>query len=118
VIGPVDLQCARALCKSHREVHLPASADEVRIFFNLAMNRAHFSPPRRALYFVDSRHVAVEAIIRAALTGMGVALRTDQLYLDELSIFKSVKRVCLGPAEAAAVLVALRLNGIQITITE
>lgn len=118
MIGPVDLQCARALCKSRRELHLPASTDEAGIFFNLAMNRALYSPPRSAIYFVDSHHVAVEEIIRAALTGMGVELRMEQLYLDALSIFKSVKRIGLTPAEAAAVMVALRLNGIQVTVTE
>ncbi len=115
MIGPVDSHCAKALCKGRREISLPASVDEVGIFFNLAMNRAHYSPHRGAVYFVDSCHVAVEGIILSALAGLNSVAKIDQLYLDELSIFKSVKRIRLSRAEVTAVLVALRLNGIQIT---
>ncbi len=118
MIGPVDSNCAKALCRAHREVQLSATADELRIFYNLAMDRVHYFPRRNALYFVDSVYVSVPEIIRSVLAGSGQPPAVEQLYLDDKRYFKAGKRVKLPPHQANAVLVALRLEGIQVTISE
>lgn len=118
MIGPVDSNCAKALCRTHRDVHLSATVDELRIFYNLAMDRVHYFPRRNALYFVDSVYVSVPEIIGSVLTGMNAPPAVEQLYLDDKRYFKAGKRVLLPPRQANAVLVALRLEGIQITISE
>ena len=118
MIGPVDSNCAKALCQTHRSVQLSASADEVRIFYNLSMDRVHYFPRRNAIYFVDSVHVSSQDIIASVLHGMGAALRVEQLHLDKPGVFKGCKRVTLNDKQAAAVLVALRLQGIQIAISD
>ena len=118
MIGPVDSQCAKALCQHHREVRLPATVDEARVFYNLCMDRVHYFPQRSAIYFVDSGYVAVAAIIQSVFNGLRRPLQIDQLYLDNLSIFKSLKRVRMEAQEAVVVLAALPLAGIQISISE
>lgn len=116
MIGPVDSTCAKTLCRSHRKVTAPASEGEASIFFNLCMDRAHYSPQAGAIYFVDSNYVKVADTIAKVFAGLGCELQIDQLYLDQLSIFKSLKRVKLTRQQAKAVLVALRIQGMQITI--
>ncbi len=117
-IGPVDPECAEALCRSHRQVRLPASADEVQIFYNLSMNRVHYIPARNAIYFVESSHVAVQTIILSVMRSLGVTPLIDQLHLDKCGIFKGGKRLTLPPKQAAILLVALRLKGVQISVSE
>lgn len=117
MIGPVDSNCARALCQTHRDVHLSATADEVRIFYNLSMDRVHYFPRRNAIYFVDSVHVSSQDIIARVLHGMGATLRVEQLHLDKPGVFKGGKRVILNHRQASAVLVALRLQGIQVAVS-
>lgn len=117
MIGPVDSNCAKKLCASHRKVNSTASEGEANIFFNLCMDRVHYAPERNAIYFVDSSHIRVAETILAVLRGLGSEPEIEQLYLDQLSIFKSLKRVKVGPAEARAVLVALRMQGMQITVS-
>jgi len=118
MIGPVDSQCAKALCRSHREVQLSATADELRIFYNLAMDRVHYFPGRHAIYFVDSVYVSVPEIIQSVLSGMHSLPAVEQLFLDDKHYFKAGKRVTLPPRQANAVLVALRLKGVQISVSE
>jgi len=118
MIGPVDSNCAKTLCKSHRKVSSPASEGEANIFFNLCMDRVHYSPGRNAIYFVDSSYIKVAETIDLVLKGLGCDPQIEQLYLDQLSIFKSLKRVRLEPVQARAVMVALRMQGMQITISK
>lgn len=118
MIGPVDSKCAKALCKAQRNVALPAGADEVGIFFNLSMNRVHYFPKRSAIYYTDSELIPVADIISSVLEGVGAKLEIEQLYLDAIGIFKSLKRVTLSDKAASAVLVALRMEGVKVTISE
>ena len=118
MIGPVDSQCARALCRTHRDVRLSATADELRIFYNLAMDRVHYFPRRHAIYFVDSVHVSVAEIIRSVLSGMHAPPAVEQLFLDDKHYFKAGKRLILPRRQAETVLVALRLKGIQVSVSE
>lgn len=118
MIGPVDSKCAEHLCLAHREVKLPASADEMRIFYNLSMDRVHYFPNRNAIYFVESAYWAVLEIISVMLKGMGSPIRIEQMYLDKRSIFKGGKRVVLKPEQATPILVALRMKGIQVVVSE
>lgn len=116
MIGPVDSNCAKTLCRNHRKVSAPASEGEASIFFNLCMDRAHYAPESGAIYFVDSNYIKVAETIRDVFSGFGCSPQIDQLYLDQLSIFKSLKRVKVTPGQAKALLVALRMQGMQITI--
>ncbi|MCB1870700.1 MAG: hypothetical protein H6964_08115 [Chromatiaceae bacterium] len=116
-IGPVDSDCAKALCLTQREVSLPASADELRIFYNLSMHRVHYFPCRHAIYYVESRHVPVQETIFATLGHSAPDVVITQLYLDRLGYFKIGKRATLSPAQAATVLVALRLQGVRVSVS-
>ncbi len=116
-IGPVDPECAEALCQTHREIRLPPTADERRIFYNLTMDRVHYVPEKNAIYFVDSKHTGVQKIMDAALKSIGATLTTTQLHLDNRGIFNGGKRIVLTKAQAQSVLVALRLQGVQVSIS-
>lgn len=118
MIGPVDSNCAKTLCKNHRKVSTPASEDEANIFFNLCMDRVHYAPERSAIYFVDSNYINVAGTIHTVLAGLGCEPQIEQLYLDQLSIFKSLKRVRLDPVQARAIMVALRMQGMQISVSK
>lgn len=118
MIGPVDSECAKALCQTHREVRLPAAADELLIFYNLSMDRVHYFPRRHTIYFVESVHVGVDGIIRSVLSSMDSDARIEQLYLDDKDIFKGGKRIILPTRQAQTILVALRLQGIQVSLSE
>lgn len=118
MIGPVDSNCAKTLCKSHRKVSAAASEGEVNIFFNLCMDRVHYVPERQAIYFVDSSYINVPDVLSRVFSGLGCQLQIDQLYLDQLSIFKSLKRVIMTEVQAHAVMVALRMEGMQVTISK
>jgi len=116
-IGPVDSDCAKALCLTQREVSLPASADELRIFYNLSMHRVHYFPRRNAIYYVESRHVPVQETLLATLGKSVADVVITQLYLDRLGYFKIGKRATLSRHQAATVLVALRLKGVQVSVS-
>jgi len=118
MIGPVNTKNAKALCKNQRKIALPADTDEVRIFFNLSMNRVHYFPKRKAIYYTESTLIPVAEIISNVLKGMRVNVDIEQLYLDGIGIFKSLKRINLNQQAASAVLVALRMEGVSITISE
>lgn len=116
-IGPVDSNCAKALCLTQREVSLPASADELRVFYNLSMHRVHYFPRRNAIYYVESRHVPVQEIMFATLGNSASRVTITQLYLDRFRFFKIGKRAMLTREQANTVLVALRLKGIGVTVS-
>lgn len=116
-IGPVDPECAKALCLTQREVSLPASADELRILYNLGMHRVHYFPGRNAVYYVESRHIPVQQTLLATLGESASRVVITQLYLDRLGFFKIGKRATLTLEQAARVLVALRLMGVRVSVS-
>ena len=116
-IGPVDAKCAEACRRTYRDIRLPASADETSILYNLSMNRVHYVPQRDSLYFADSSYVQVSEIVASVLRGMGSEARIEQLHLDKRGVFKAGKRIVLTAVQASAVLAALRLRGIRLTIS-
>ncbi|MCP4283438.1 MAG: hypothetical protein GY792_03155 [Gammaproteobacteria bacterium] len=116
-IGPVDSDCAQALCQTQREVSLPASADELRILYNLSMDRVHYFPQRNAIYYVDSRHIPVQQTILTTLGKSASDMTITQLYMDQLGFFKIGKRATLHAQHATTVLVALRLKGVRVSVS-
>lgn len=116
-IGPVDSDCAKALCLTERDVSLPASADELRILYNLGMHRVHYFPGRNAVYYVESRHIPVQEIMLSTLGESASQVVITQLYLDRLGFFKIGKRAALTLQQAATVLVALRLKGVRVSVS-
>ncbi len=116
-IGHVNAECVMALRHVQRDVRLSATANEKQIFYNLTTDRAHCCPRRNVVYFVASVHVAVHAIIGSVLKSMGAKMRAEQLYLDKHGAFLGGIRVTLSEGKAMAVLVALKLKGIQVSIS-
>lgn len=82
------------------------------------MDRVHYFPKRNAIYFVDSGYMPVEHTITSVLESMGASIQPQQLHLDKLGFFKGGKRILLTKEYAEPVLVALRLQGVQITTSE
>ncbi len=115
-IARIDKACAKRLQESKNKVALHASCSEIEIFYNLSINRVYYVPQRGSIYFVESDHVDVLALIQAVFSGIGRAVVVEQLYLDIHHYFKGPLRINLAQAEAKAVLVALRLNDVQVKI--
>ena len=116
-VGRVDIKCAQAQQRNHRDLSLPTSVDETQICYHLSMGRVYFSTETGMLYFVDSEFAPEANIIRASLRGMGVELLVTQLYLDKHCVLKAALRVHLTLQQARVVLVALRLSEIHVNIS-
>ena len=99
-----------------RDTGLDTQASPTEIYFNLAMDRVHFVPQVNTLYFAQSRHFPIHEIIDAVHQGFNVEPEVEQLYLDEHGYYKGAQRVAMTASLANALLVALRLKGIKISI--
>lgn len=106
----VDLRCI------DRDTGLHADASSNQIYFNLAMDRVHYVPQKNALYFAKSNHFPINEIIIAVYKGFAIQPEIEQLYLDVHGYYKGPQRIVMPEQEANAVLIALRLKGIKISI--
>lgn len=106
----IDLRC------SDRATGLDINASHTQIYFNLAMDRVHYVPQTTFLYFAKSTHFPILDIIDAVYIGLGKSPQIEQLFLDEHGYYKGAQRIVLQADAADAVLVALRLRGIKISI--
>ncbi len=89
---------------------------ESEIFYRLTSGRVCYSYPRELLYFTDSPQSPVAEVLYAVFRGLGVKLEIDQLHLDVHGVFRGAHRVAVGRAEASAVLTAMLLGGIQVSV--
>lgn len=90
----------------------------LEIFLNLSVGRVHYKSVTRSLYYVDSLEIPVSEMIRNVFKGFNQIPDIQQCYLDKHSFFKGAFCVKLNKIQSQPVLVALRLQGIQIKITQ
>jgi len=112
----IDSKLAIGLRCSDRATGLDANASHNQIYFNLVMDRVHYVPPASYLYFAKSSHFPILEIINAVYSGLGKTPQIEQLYLDEHGYYKGAQRIQMKKNETDAVLVALRMRGITISI--
>jgi len=113
-IGPVSQTTMSACARGDRAIATVRNANE--IFYNLDGRRVYYDSAENWLYFVDAPQDPVIRTITAALGGMGAAVVIEQLHLDIHRTFNAARRVALGSGQAGAVLIALRLAGVSVTI--
>lgn len=112
--GPVNRATLAACAAQDRALAALGSANE--IFFNLDSRRVYYDRAACYLYFVADPQDTVVRTIRSALAGMHAVPVIEQLHLDAHRFFNGARRVGLVGAQAATVLVALRLAGVRATI--
>ncbi len=112
----IDHKLAIGLRCSDRSTGLDANASHNQIYFNLGMDRVHYVPQASYLYFAKSIHFPIIDTIDSVFSGLGQSPQIEQLFLDEHGYYKGAQRIFLESETANAVLVALRLRGIKISI--
>jgi len=112
----IDSKLAIGLRCSDRDTGLSENADPVQIYFNLGMNRVHYVPQTCILYFANSSHFPIQNIISAVYAGCEETPQIEQLFLDKHGYYKGAQRIEMSAETARAVMVALRLRGIKISI--
>ena len=115
-IGSIDQELALGLRCNDRLTGLHADASPREIYYNLGMDRVHYVPQTGFLYFPHSSFFPILETLQRVFQGLGRKPHIEQLFMDEHGYYKGAQRVTLQPKHAAAVLVALRLNGIKISI--
>jgi len=114
--GSITPEMAAGLRCRDRQTGLGTNATHTQIFYNLGMDRVHFIPQTLVLHFVDSEHFQVLDIINTIYRGLVATPRVEQLFLDKHGYYKGALMLTMSGDEADAVLVALRLKGIKISI--
>lgn len=107
----------RLRCRQ-RTTGLQVDASHAQIFFNLGLGRVHYLAEERVLYFVESEELSVSDTITAVFQGLAKKPVFEQLFLDNHQLIKGALRMTLSTYEAQAVLAALRLNGVLISIAD
>lgn len=114
--GSISREMATDLRCRDRQTGLHSDANHTQIFYNLGMDRVHYVPQKHALYFANSEHFRILNTIRKVYHGLGRHPRLEQLYLDEHGYYKGSLLLTMDHTEASAVLAALRLSGVTISI--
>ena len=112
----IDSKLAIGLRCSDRDTGLSENADPVQIYFNLGMDRVHYVPQASLLYFAKSSHFPIQDIIFAVYAGCKETPQVEQLFLDKHGYYKGAQRIKMSAETGRAVMVALRLRGIKISI--
>lgn len=115
-IGSINQELAFNLRCNDRATGLGLDASPTEIYYNLGMDRVHFVPETRSLYFPHSSYFPILETLEAVYRGAGTELAVEQLFMDRHGYYKGAQRTVLPPSLTSAVLVALRLNGIKISI--
>ncbi len=115
-IGSIDRKLAQGLRCTDRATGLNADASHREIFYNLGMDRVHYVPQKQFLYFPRSSYFPILDTLESVHKGLKNPLEIEQLFMDEHGYYKGAQRVSLSSKTANAVLVALRLRGIKISI--
>jgi hypothetical protein len=113
-IGKVSESMMSACSRQDRSIVSVKNTNE--IFFHLDGRRVYFDRTERYLYFVDSPRDLVKRTVLAALAGAQDPVIIEQLHLDTHKFFNGARRVNLTGEQAHAVLIALRLAGLTVTI--
>ncbi len=114
--GSINSEMATGLRCQDRQTGLDSKAPHTHIFYNLGMDRVHYIPQNRTLHFVNSEHFKVLDIIKTVYKGLGKKPDIEQLFLDEHGYYKGALLLSMSPGETSAILAALRLKSIKISI--
>ena len=114
--GSISSEMATGLRCQDRQTGLDSKATHTHIFYNLGMDRVHYIPQNRTLHFVNSEHFRVLDIIKTVYKGLGAKPDIEQLFLDEHGYYKGALLLSMSPDETSAILAALRLKSIKISI--
>ncbi len=115
-IGSIDQQLALNLRCNDRATGLSVDASPTEIYYNLGMDRVHYDPQTNSLYFPHSSYFPILATLKAVFHGADTELEIEQLFMDRHGYYKGAQRTVVPQPLTSAVLVALRLNGIKISI--
>ncbi len=115
-IGTIDQKLAQGLRCTNRATGLNMTASHNEIYFNLGMDRVHYVPQKQFLYFPQSSYFPILSTLESVYAGLRIQLEIEQLFLDKHGYYKGAQRIFMSDKVASAVLVALRLNGIKISI--
>lgn len=114
-VSRINDENRRAFLRCRRQVRLADGSGEVQIVYNLGMGRVHYSPRAGYLYFSKSLVGEIRGTIEAVHAGLRQTCEIEPVYLDVHRCFLAANRVRLTPETLAAVCVALRMQGIQVT---
>lgn len=114
--GSIDREMASGLRCRDRQTGLDSKASHTRIFYNLGMDRVHYVPATRTLHFVNSEHFQLQDTIENVYRGLGETFEFEQQYLDMHGYYKGALTLKMSRRASNAVLAALRLKGVQISI--
>jgi antirestriction protein ArdC len=115
-IGTIDQELAQGLRCTNRATGLTTRASHNEIYFNLGMDRVHYVPQKQFLYFPQSSYFPILSTLESVYAGLRTRLEIEQFFLDKHGYYKGAQRIFMSAETASAVLVALRLNGIKISI--
>lgn len=113
-VGRVSERVMRDATREDRAIAPVRNANE--IFFNLDSRRVYFDSRQGLLYFVDEPRNLVCATISSILGEAVASALIEQLHLDTHRFFNGARRARLAAGQADAVLVALRIAGVRVTI--
>ena len=99
-----------------RETGLGLSATHVQIFYNLGPGRVHFDSSASLVYFVDCPEPNIRELLAPVFKGLGQRPSYEQLFLDDHKLLKGAVLLPLPTPSVAAVLAALRLSSIDLSI--
>lgn len=116
--GSINREMASGLRCRNRQTGLDSQASHTRIFYNLGMDRVHYVPATRTLHFVNSEHFRLQDTLETVYRGLGEKLEIQQQYLDVHGYYKGALTLKMSSRAADAVLTALRLKSVQISIAE
>lgn len=115
-IGSINQELALNLRCNDRATGLGLDASPTEIYYNLGMDRVHFEPKARYLYFPHSTYFPILETLEAVFRGANTPLETEQLFMDRHGYYKGAQRAVIQPPLVSAILVALRLNGIKTSV--
>lgn len=114
--GSITPELATELRCNDRDTGLDGQASHTQIFYNLGMDRVFYCPLAGTLHFVDSEHFRVLDTILSVFKSLGDAPEIEQLFLDKHGYYKGAMMLTMSAKQTDAVLVALRLKSIKISI--
>lgn len=117
-IGSIDQQLALNLRCNDRATGLGIDASPTEIYYNLGMDRVHYVPQTGVLYFPHSSYFPILKTLQAVYRGADTPLEIEQLFMDRHGYYRGAQRTTLPVKLANAVLVALRLKGIKISLAD
>jgi hypothetical protein len=114
--GSIDQKLAQGLRCTDRATGLNADASHREILYNLGMDRVHYVPQTQFLYFPRSTYFPILRTLESVYAGLETPLEIEQFFMDEHGCYKGAQRIFISTVEADAILVALRLRGIKISV--